>query len=231
MKDRVKPTRPYRSPKRQEQARATRRAIVDAAHRLFVERGYASTTVESVAAEAGVAVQTVYATMGSKVAILKAAVDIAIAGDDEPVPLADREEAARIAAEPDQRERLRLVARQIVGIAVRVAPLVEAVRAAAGASTEAAGLWEEIESSRLAGMEQVARMIAGAEGLAVPLDEARDTLWALFSPAVAVMLLIDRGWTPAQLEAWLARTAGAVLIGDHSSSGHGPKRRRGQPVR
>ena len=83
--------RRYTSPKRQEQARATRRAIVEAARALFLARGYAGTTIDAVAGEAGVAVQTVYAAFGSKAQILKTVLDVAVVGDDAPVPLVDRE--------------------------------------------------------------------------------------------------------------------------------------------
>lgn len=212
MSEPVKERRPYRSAKREEQARATRASIVDAAHRLFVERGYGATTMEAIAAEANVAVQTVYATFGSKVEILKVAVDIAVAGDDEPVTLGERDEARDIASRPDQRERVRLFAHQITGIAARVAPLIEAVRSAAGGSPEAARLWAAIEASRLDGMAEVAAMIGQAKGLAMPPEEARDTLWVLCSPAVAVMFLTERGWPPDRYEAWLAQAIERMLL-------------------
>lgn len=212
MSEPVKEKRPYRSPKREEQARATRASIVDAAHRLFVDRGYGATTMEAIAAAANVAVQTVYATFGSKVEILKVAVDFAVAGDDEPVSLGERDEARDIASRPDPRERVRLFAHQIAGVAARTAPLIETVRSAAGGSPEAARLWEAIEASRLDGMAEVAAMIGQASGLAVPPEEARDTLWALCSPAVAVMLLTERGWPPDRYEAWLARAIERMLL-------------------
>lgn len=212
MADTVKGKRPYRSAKREEQARATRRSIVEAGHRLFVERGYVATTMDAIAAEADVAVQTVYATFGSKVEILKTAVDMAVAGDDEPVALGDREATREIAQRSDQRERVRLFAQQMAGIGARVAPLIEAVRSAAGASSEAAQLWEGIEASRLEGMTQVAAMIDGGDGLAVSLEEARDTLWVLFSSAVAVMLLTERQWPLARFENWLGRTTDVLLL-------------------
>lgn len=214
MPEPVKEKRPYRSVKRQEQARATRASIVEAAHRLFAERGYGATTMEVIAAEANVAVQTVYATFGSKVEILKVAVDVAIAGDHEPLPLGERAEARDIAARPDQRERIRLFAHQITGIASRVAPLIEAVRSAAGGNPEAARLWAAIETSRLEGMAEVAGMIGAGGGLAMASEEARDTLWVLCSPALAVMLLTERGWSPDHYEAWLARAIERMLLQD-----------------
>src|SRR5262245_52097861 len=95
--------RNYSSTLRDAQARQTRRAIVDAGARLFVDDGFGRTTIDTIAAEAGVSRKTVFTSVGGKVEILKLAIDWAIVGDDEPVALADRPEIERLKAETDPR--------------------------------------------------------------------------------------------------------------------------------
>jgi len=97
----AKPSRTYRSPLRDEQVRGTRRAVVAAAHDLFVEHGYAATTIDAVAERAGVSRKTVFSAVGGKAVLLKLALDWALAGDDEPVPLADRPEVRQERRETD----------------------------------------------------------------------------------------------------------------------------------
>src|SRR5947208_2674838 len=107
MKNQTSTKRKYDSSRRQAQARETQRQIVEAARRLFIERGYMGTTIEQIAAEAGVAVETIYATFGNKRAVLARLVDISVVGDDEPGPLLEREgpQATRL-----ERDQLRQVA-------------------------------------------------------------------------------------------------------------------------
>ena len=111
--------RRYESAHRQEQARQTRRAILDAAAILFVEPGYAATPLTAVATEAGVAIQTVYKAFGSKQALLSALVDVTVAGDDEPVALPEREFVAEIRALPDARAKLERFARHLADVHAR----------------------------------------------------------------------------------------------------------------
>jgi AcrR family transcriptional regulator len=130
--------RRYESAHRQEQARQTRRAILDAAAALFVEPGYAATPLTAVAAEAGVAIQTVYKVFGSKQALLSALVDVTVAGDDEPVALSDRQFVAEIRALSDARAKLDRYARHLVDTHARQAQVMLALAAAATADSEAA---------------------------------------------------------------------------------------------
>src|SRR5689334_18601337 len=111
MSEPVKPV-PQRSPARRERARATRRRIREAAARLFVEHGYLATTIEAIAVEAGVAVQTVYFVFGNKRAMLAEALDVATAGDDAPVPVAERSWVEELRREDDPRRVVRTIARE-----------------------------------------------------------------------------------------------------------------------
>src|SRR5215510_5070143 len=131
MSEPVKP-RAYRSTLRAEQARETRRRIRAAADGLFLERGYVDVSMDDVARAAGVARQTVFTAFGSKAKLLKEVVDVRIAGDDEPLSIAERPAAQRILAATDPVDAIRRQAELIVETTSRVAPLWPAITAAAG---------------------------------------------------------------------------------------------------
>src|SRR5256885_878945 len=129
--------RPYRSPLRAGQARSTRRALLEATAQLFAERGYVATSIDEIAQAAGVSRATVFTSVGGKPALLKAAYDIAVVGDDEDVPLVARPRSVRIREEPNARRYLELYAELAAEISGRVATISEVVRSAAGADPEA----------------------------------------------------------------------------------------------
>src|SRR5690349_24054106 len=135
--------KPYKSTLRAAQARATRRAIVDAAARLFTQRGYGATTIDAIAAAAGVSRKTVFTSVGGKAEALKLAIDWAHVGDDEPVPMLERPHIKAQMQEPDARRILTAYARQIREVGARTAPLHEVVRAAAGLDEEVRALRSE----------------------------------------------------------------------------------------
>src|SRR5580704_11865267 len=140
------PTRRYASELRDEQARRTRRAIVAAARELFLGQGYAATTIDAIAEAAHVSRRTVFNSAGGKVMLLKLAMEWAIVGDDEPVPLADRAGVKAILAESDPRRALALWAQTVVDVASRVAPISEVLVAAADVDPAAARLLSELAS-------------------------------------------------------------------------------------
>ncbi len=140
MKQTVKPRRAYRSPRREEQASATRRAILDAARELFIEGGYVKTTMQAIAERAGISPATVYATFVTKRAVLSALVDISIAGDDAPVPILDRPWVAELRGEPDLGRRIGLLAHHGRLMLERRAAIDEVLRAAAAADAEIAAM-------------------------------------------------------------------------------------------
>jgi len=196
----------YRSDRRTAQARRTRRRILDAAVLMFLERGYAGATMRAIAAAAGVAVPTVELGFGTKARLLKAAIDVAIAGDDEPVPVLERAwvdtaRKARTAA-----EFLAVAAEVITAAQSRSAGLVLAVFEGARTDAELAALATQLVEQRAA----TARWLVDA--LATPPHaDAVDDLWLLMDPAIYDRLVHDRGWTPQRYERWFARSAHALL--------------------
>src|SRR5690242_13745747 len=144
-------TRRYVSPLRRDAAARTRQAVLDAARELFAAQGYTATTIDEIAGRAGVSKPTVFAAAGSKQAILKRLRDIALAGDDEPVPVARRPWYREALAEPDPRRALRLHARNATAIHARAAGVHEVLRAAAASDKELHDLWRASEDERRGG--------------------------------------------------------------------------------
>src|SRR5438132_465534 len=140
--------RRYESPRRREQARATRRAVLDAARDLFVELGYAATTVAAIASRAGVSPETVYAGFKTKRAVLSALLDVSIVGDDAPVPLLERSWVQQMRDEPDPMQRLEILGRNGRLILERIAPVYEVLRGAAAADPEITALWKGYKAQR-----------------------------------------------------------------------------------
>lgn len=161
--------------------------------------------MQSIAQEAGVAVQTVYAVFGNKRELLRQLIETSITGDDEPEPITERAEAQAVAAEPDPRRRAELDAAMSRSITERVAPIVRVVGEAAASDPELAAVMDTVKAARREEMIASARIIAGPDGLRVDDEEAAATLYVLYSPQVADMLMGDYGWSPERYEAWLAR--------------------------
>ncbi len=197
--------RSYSSATREARARETRRSILDAAHERFVATGYSATTIRGIADRAGVAVQTVYAVFGNKRELLRQLIERTITGDDEPLPITERAAAQSVAAEPDARRRAELDAALSRSITERVAPIVRVAAEAAASDPEVAAMMEAIKATRRQEMTASAGNLAGPDGLCVPQEEAAATLYVLYSPPVADMLMGDYGWSPKRYESWLAR--------------------------
>jgi AcrR family transcriptional regulator len=215
------PRRAYRSTLRAEQARATRRAIVAAAAGLFVARGYAETTLDAVAAAAGVSRRTVVNAVGGKAALLALAWDFSLVGDDEPVPMAERPAVHAILASTDPAESLRLWAAMVVDVEERAAPIDRVLDAAADVDAEAAALRARADTERLAGAQAFARHLASIDGLApgVTVERAADAFWALNDGTLYRRLVLERGWSTAAFAAWLTDQARASTQGG-DRSGH-----------
>jgi AcrR family transcriptional regulator len=228
--------RAYTSDRRRAQARQTRRSILDAAHELFVARGYAATSVQAIAEHAGVAVQTVYAVFGSKRELLRQLIESTITGDDEPGPIAERPEAQAVGAELDARRRAELDAALSRSIIQRVAPIARVVTEAAASDPELAEMFEAVKAARRHEMTSAATVLAGPQGLRTPADEAAATLYVLYSPQVADMLMHDYQWPPERYERWLARMLLQTVIQEHEPDPPLPetnpaKRHPGRPNR
>jgi TetR/AcrR family transcriptional regulator of autoinduction and epiphytic fitness len=206
--------RKYESAHRQEQARQTRRAILDAAAALFVTPGYAATPLTAVAAEAGVAIQTVYKVFGSKQALLSALVDVTVAGDDEPVALHDRQFVADIQALPTARSKLARYARHLAETQARQAQMMLALSAAATADADAAAIWQKNLDERRNGMTMFAMDLAATGELRPDhtIDTAADVLWLAMDVHNYDWLVRRRGWPPERYERWYVDTVSAALL-------------------
>ncbi|HEX7266102.1 MAG TPA: helix-turn-helix domain-containing protein [Streptosporangiaceae bacterium] len=205
--------RPYRSPRREQQAAETRAMVVAAAARLFGERGWAATGMREIARAAGVSVETVYASFRSKSELLMAAIDVAVVGDVEPVPLNQRPEFAALGSGTRQ-QRARAAARLVTGTNQRGAGVVLALREGAASDTELARQMREVEQRRRINVEQGAALIAGR---AVTPEEA-DGLWAVLAVEVYQLLTGLRGWTVQQYEDWLTGVFDRLLPGPDQPS-------------
>jgi AcrR family transcriptional regulator len=212
MSDPVKKRR-YTSVVRREQAARTRARIVDAAAALFVERGYAGTTVQAIADRAEVAADTVYASFGSKVRVLTAVIDARLAPPGV-TNVTDRAEAQAIRDEPDQRRLLHRFARDIAALSTHVRPIYEVLRAAADVEPDVRDVFTEMEGHRLANMTRVAEWVAARGPLRDDVAAAGHTIWVLASPDVGRMLCDTLGWSEHEHAAWLARTLTALLLPD-----------------
>ena len=206
--------RPYDSSRRQEQARQTRRAVVEAARTLFLERGYAGATVPAVAAAARVAVPTVYKAFGNKAGLLKAVFDVAIVGDDEPVPMLEREMVRRIRAEPDARRKLMMYGDHLALAGPRAAAIQLLARSAAATDPEAARVWQQMTAERLVGMTRFAGDLheGGHLRRGISIEEARDVLWTYNSVELYDLLVLQRAWSPERYARWVAEALIAALL-------------------
>jgi AcrR family transcriptional regulator len=208
--------RHYRSSRREAQARLTRRRALDAATAVFLDRGYAAATIRAIAAEANVSVPTVESYFGTKARVLKAAIDVAIAGDDEPVPVLDRSWTREALQAESAAEFLSIVARVIGPAQARSAGLVLAVFEASSTDAELA----ELSVQMIAQRSRTARWLVDALARKAPLregctkQEAIDTLWVLMDPAVFHRLTRQRRWTLERYERWFARSVGHLLVAD-----------------
>lgn len=204
----------YDSPLRKAQAQSTRMLVLEAARKLFAERGYVATSVDEIAKAAGVGRATVFASVGGKPVLLKQAYDVGIVGDDQPVGLRDRPRSLAIRNEPDQRRYLAAYAALATDIEGRIAGIYEAVRQASGADREARALWSEILRQRRAGMDNLIRDLAGKGPLRQGLDAkaAADIAWVLTDPWHYHMLVLQRGWSPEQFRVWLTETLQSQLL-------------------
>ncbi len=209
-----RPKRSYNSTRRKAQARQTRQHITDAARTLFTERGYSGATMEAIASDAGVAVETVYAVFGSKRKILAHVLDIAVGGDDAPIPVLERPEPVAASRVKDQRQQFRMMAGGIADIMGRAAPVFEIMRIAAKTEPEIADLLRQLLNERRQNMEIVIKRIASNGALREGVDtaQAADTLWTLTSAEVFLLLTVDRGWSRDQYVEWLADTLIRLLL-------------------
>ena len=211
MSDAVK-RRSYDASGRRRRAQETRRRILDVARQLFVESGFAATTMAEIASAADVSVETVYAGFGTKSNLLKVVWDVTIAGDDEPVPIMERPALRAVRAEPDPERALRRYAAFVAETAPRTFPVMSVVLLAAASDGSIAELAEELAGQRLTGMAAFAHQLAESGRLAISEADARDLLWTLNSAQVYDLLVVQRGWPLRRFEEFLGDTWTQTLL-------------------
>jgi AcrR family transcriptional regulator len=201
----VKTRRPYEGPARQARTRRTRAAVVDAAQSLFVERGYAATTIEAISDRSDTPQATIYRLFSSKLGILKALLDISIGGDDEAVSMADRPQVRALISDEDPKKRLAGFAALLREVMARVGPVHRILADAARSDEDAALLLAEIARQRHEGQRRIARSLARSDALKPGLRErdASDIVHAIASPEVYGLLVLDRGWSGERYKKWL----------------------------
>ena len=220
MKQRVKSTRSYHSPRRVEQAAATREHILRTARRVFESEGYATTSVAAIAAAAEVSSKTVYLAFSTKSGLLRALWDVALGGEDDLQPVTAREWYREMADEPDPERRLRLNSRNSRTVKERAGGMLRVISDAAQVDPDARELWQLIQTEFHDNQATVVQLLHDQGGLrpGLDVDQASDILWTLNHPDLWRLLVLDRGWTPAAYEAWTADTACAQLLATASMS-------------
>lgn len=197
----------------QARTRLARAAVAGTARELFLATGYAGTTIETISAESGVPVPTIYRLFASKLGLLKALLDQAVTGDADPSPLEEREDVRALFAKSprDQLDGLAALVREVNGRATHAYPL---LASAADSDPDAARLLEEYNQRRQRGQGTFARSLASAGALRPGLTErdAADIIHALASPETYRLLVTDRGWTADRFERWLADILAAQLL-------------------
>lgn len=209
MADAVK--RPYDARRRQEQAEALRRHVIEVATPLFIAHGYGPTSVRDLADAAGVAPQTIYNAFGSKFGLFSAVMDVVIAGDHEPVALADRPEVTGLADVTDPEAYVVGVVAASVPVLERLSVIYPTLRDAIGVDPRVAAAFQAFGvDARHAHFQALAEQLAARGGLApgVGADRAADALWAVLSPHQFHVLVVERGWPVEDFAAW----AGAALV-------------------
>ena len=216
MSEPARPKRRYDASRRREQAVQTRTRIIDAAGRVFLERGFAGATIPTIAAQAGVAVETVYRSASGKAGLLAAAVQAALAGGAERAerPVEQREGIRRVLDETDPRRQLAAYAATQPGVWSRVGPLLRVLAAAAATDDTLVELQERHAHQRLAGLRRFAELLAHTNALRPGLtaERAADLIWTICAQANYDALVTARGWSHQEYRDWLSDMLTASLL-------------------
>jgi AcrR family transcriptional regulator len=210
-----KPRRAYESAARTEQARQTRKRVIDAATRLFVQRGYATTTIRAIAAAADVSVPTVELLFGTKAQLLHIVIDVAVAGDDEPIPVLSRAWAAEAQSARDLADFLLAVAQVLGEAQARSAGVILAAYEAAASDPDIHVLIADRESQRERTAGWIVDGVTARAVLRPEIDRtaAIDTVWMLMDPVIFSRLTRHRGWSPDRYRSWFANSVIQLLVG------------------
>jgi AcrR family transcriptional regulator len=199
---------------RTERAERTRKRVIDAANRLFVQQGYATTTMRAIAAEAGVSVPTVELLFGTKAQLLHVVIDVAIAGDDEPIPVLSRAWAAEAKSAGGLADFLSAVAEVLSEAQARSAGVLLAAYEAAASDADIQLLIMDRESQRERTTSWIVDGVIERARLRPGLDKAAavDTVWLLMDPVIFDRLTRHRGWSLDRYASWFADSAARLLV-------------------
>ncbi|HET8888108.1 MAG TPA: TetR family transcriptional regulator [Candidatus Angelobacter sp.] len=205
MKIRRRAKRKYDSTSRSEGAKTTRELIINSARAIFLEKGYAAATMPAIAAAAGTALDTVYATVGKKPDLFRLLIEMAISGSDRAVPADERDYVRAIRAETDAARKLQLYSAALGRIQPRLAPLIRVLQGAASLDPELGALWQTISQRRAENMRLLAKDLAATGRLRSALSESKaaDIIWSMNSPEFYLLLVEQRGWSLEEYERWL----------------------------
>jgi AcrR family transcriptional regulator len=212
MPGRVK--RRYDATRRRQAAARTRAAILDAARQLFAERGYAATPMTAIADRAGVALDTIYASVGRKPELARLLIETAISGTDQAIPAEQRDYVRAIQVAPDADTKIAIYAAAVAAIAPRLALVLAIIQQAARDEPELARLWDQIAERRAANMRRFVADLATAAPLRLDPDQAADIVWATNSAEMYQLLVGQRGWSPQRYERFLADTWRRLLLAE-----------------
>jgi len=204
--------RRYDAPRRRRAAARTRAAILDAARELFTERGYTATPMTAIADRAGVALDTVYASVGRKPELARLLIETAISGTDHAVPAEQRDYVKAVRAATDAGTKIDLYAAAVAATAPRLALVYSIIQQAAPAEPGLAALWAEIAERRAANMRRFVANLATVSPLRLDPGEAADIVWATNAAEMYQLLVRQRGWTPQQYQRFLADTWRRLLL-------------------
>ena len=212
--------RTYVSTMRAQQSAQTRAVVISAARGLFFEEGgYAGTSMSAIARAAGVSVQTIYNTFGSKSGLLKAVFDTTLAGDDEPIPMGRRPEFLAMERETDPSAFLHHYARIGAMLMQRLGPFYARIREGAGAGDpDLVALLATTARERLVGATEVVGSLLKLGSLRPGLSagRARDIVWTHTSYEMWDLLVNQRGWSARAYADYLGGSMSRALLPDQA---------------
>ena len=206
--------RRYDATRRRQAAARTRAAILDAARELVTERGYTATPMTAIADRAGVALDTVYASVGRKPELARLLIETAISGTDHAVPAEQRDYVQAVRAATDAGTKIDLYAAAVAATAPRLALVYSIIQQAAPAEPGLAALWAEIAERRAANMRRFVANLATVSPLRLDPGEAADIVWATNAAEMYQLLVRQRGWNPQRYQRFLADTWRRLLLAD-----------------
>ena len=206
--------RRYDATGRRQAAARTRAAILDAARELFSERGYAATPMTAIADRAGVALDTVYASVGRKPELARLLIETAISGANQVIPADERDYVQAIRGAPDAGAKIAIYAKAVAAMAPRLALVLGIIQQAAPAEPELARLWNQVAERRAANMRLFVADLASVHPLRLDHDEAADIVWATNAAELYQLLVSQRGWSLQRYERFLADTWARLLLAE-----------------